>query len=173
MYKLGVALIFWAISLSTYSFENALVLSKSVFKTTLLQNELFVVPSEDFEEKLIAEEGVFKNTVIGGNSENSSYYLTDVDDLRYENPFAILLGNIPSGKNNIELISKFSPALDVTQDFRISRFSLAGNIYNGFIIAGKNKRQSNQFIYELFFIINNNLYSLTYYSTMGFEQVFT
>jgi hypothetical protein len=159
---------------STANSSNANIeVSASIFKNTFVDGNNLITPSENFESTLKGELGIFKDITTGGVSKNSSFFLTDVDDSRYDENYQTLLHQLENTQVDEALLLRFSPALDSNSTYIVGKFSLNNQTYNGFIIAGKNKRASNQYVYEIYFECNGDLYSLTYFTKLNFEQVFT
>jgi len=158
---------------TAYSSEGDLKLSALIFKNIFIDGTKYIIPSELFDNTSKGEIGIFKDVTTGGVSENSSFFLTDVDDSRYDSLYKKLLSQLENDQIDKTLLLQFSPALDSGSKYIIGKFSLHKQTYSGFIIAGKNKRNPNQYVYELYFECNGDLYSLTYFTILSFEQVFT
>ncbi|MBC3766208.1 hypothetical protein [Neptunicella marina] len=160
-------------SLQALSTEETFKLNSLRFQHLMNTSDKFIIPTEKFEFTRSDEHGALKGVITSGVSKESAYYLIDVDDKRYSDTFIKLsnhLTNVQAFKQNV---LDFSPSLDIESKFVVGKFDFNGYSYNGFMIAGKNKRNSHQYIYEFYFLIDGDLYSLTYFTTYGFDDIFT
>lgn len=173
MFRLSLIIGLMLLTSTAYSSNDDIELSAIIFKNTLVGGNNFIIPTEKFENTSKGELGIFKDITTGGISENSSFFLTDVDDSRYDVLYKKLLHQLENTEIDKAILLNFSPALDSKYKYITGKFSLHNQTYSGFIIAGKNKQNPNQYVYELYFEFNGDLYSLTYFTKLSFEQVFT
>ena len=173
MFRLSLILVLIALSNFAYSSDKKPSLNPNLFKVIGVARSEFIVLTEKFERVVIGESGVLKGVPIGGVSEQSSYFLTDVDDLRYDSRYKKIEKQIGSKLIDEALLAELSPSLDFDFAYKVSRFYMPNSSIYGFIVAGKNKKNHDQNVYELYFENSGDLFSLTYFTNLSFEKVFT
>ena len=173
MFKLSVILTLLFQISSAYSSDKIYSLSEHVFKNTKVESNQLILPTENFDKLIYGDVGVFKDIAAGGTSKSSSFFVTDVDDSRYGEQFEQLQKQLVGTTIDKSLLLNFSPFLELKNNYIVGKFSLGKYSIDGVIIAGKNKRNNNQYVYELYFQCNGDLYSLSYFTILSFEQIFT
>jgi hypothetical protein len=157
--------------------SKKLVLSKAEFETQMISGFPFITPSQEFEQK-VSQQIKFKGKLIqiisGQFSETELFMLTKVDFDRYSKKIFTIYQAIQANDNSRlnGLIEELASAIDLFTPVKVYELDLPDPTEYAFVISGSDKRSTDKYIHEIYFEIENEIFSISFYTTKTFEALF-